>query len=115
MSNQLLMPKLGLTMEEGTLIEWYIKEGDSFTEGDLIYSVETEKLTNDVEANQSGEILEILVQEGETVPVKTPVANLVGYEGDSAAESKEEASQEEAEPKEDVQEKEVKKQKRNFL
>lgn len=80
MANVLLMPKLGLTMEKGTIIEWYIGEGDSFEQGDIIYSVETEKLTNDVEATTSGEILEILVNEGETVEVKTPVAKLVGYE-----------------------------------
>lgn len=86
MAKELLMPKLGLTMEEGTLIEWYISEGDSFEEGDLIFAVETEKLTNDVEATQSGEILEILVKEGETVPVKTPVARLVGYEAEAGEE-----------------------------
>jgi pyruvate dehydrogenase E2 component (dihydrolipoamide acetyltransferase) len=89
------MPKLGLTMEEGTIVEWYIGEGDSFEPGDIIYSVETEKLTNDVEATQSGEIMEIIINEGETAKVKTPVAKLVGYEeGDAeieaAAEEKEE-------------------------
>lgn len=111
MANQLLMPKLGLTMEEGTLIEWYVKEGDSFEEGDIIFAVETEKLTNEVEANQNGEILEILVEEGETVAVKTPVANLVGYEG-GAAESKEEVSQAEPQEKEVSEEKKVKKEKK---
>lgn len=95
MANVLLMPKLGLTMEEGTIVEWYIGEGDSFEPGDIIYSVETEKLTNDVEATQSGEIMEIIINEGETAKVKTPVAKLVGYEeGDAeieaAAEEKEE-------------------------
>jgi pyruvate dehydrogenase E2 component (dihydrolipoamide acetyltransferase) len=84
MAKELLMPKLGLTMEEGTLIEWYIEEGDSFQTGDLIFAVETEKLTNDVEANEDGELLEILVHEGETVAVKTPVARLVGYEEESS-------------------------------
>jgi pyruvate dehydrogenase E2 component (dihydrolipoamide acetyltransferase) len=95
MAKELLMPKLGLTMEEGTIVEWYVKEGDSFESGDLIFAVETEKLTNDVEANDDGEILEILVHEGETVKVKTPVARLVGYEGESAAEEKVEAENEE--------------------
>jgi len=98
MAKELLMPKLGLTMEEGTIVEWYIKEGDSFKSGDLIYAVETEKLTNDVEANDDGEILEILVQEGETVEVKTPVARLVGYEEESSAEEVE-AEEEEKEVK----------------
>ncbi|MDZ7673074.1 MAG: dihydrolipoamide acetyltransferase family protein [Halanaerobiales bacterium] len=90
MGKELLMPKLGLTMEEGTLIEWYVHKGDTFKTGDLLFSVETEKLTNDVEANEDGEILEILVQEGETVKVKTPVARLVGYEKESAVEKQKE-------------------------
>lgn len=89
MAKELLMPKLGLTMEEGTIVEWYIGEGDSFKSGDLIYAVETEKLTNDVEANDDGEILEILVHEGETVAVKTPVARLVGYQEENSAADKE--------------------------
>jgi pyruvate dehydrogenase E2 component (dihydrolipoamide acetyltransferase) len=100
MAKELLMPKLGLTMEEGTLIEWYIKEGDSFKTGDLIFAVETEKLTNDVEANEDGEILEILVHEGETVDVKTPVARLVGYQEESPAATEEiEAEKSETEVK----------------
>lgn len=97
MAKELLMPKLGLTMEEGTLIEWYIKEGDKFEAGDLIFAVETEKLTNDVEANDDGEILEILVHEGETVKVKTPVAKLVGYEEKSSEKSSEKITEESTE------------------
>lgn len=104
MAKVLLMPKLGLTMEEGTIVEWYVREGDSFEQGDLIYSVETEKLTNDVEATQSGEIMEIIVDEGETVEVKAPVAKLVGYEEDdseveAAAEAKEGKKEEETKKK----------------
>ncbi len=101
MAKELLMPKLGLTMEEGTIVEWYIGEGDSFEQGDLIYSVETEKLTNDVEATQSGEILEILVHEGETIAVKEPVARLVGYEAPAEEEAEEEEVEEKSEEKEE--------------
>lgn len=112
MAKELLMPKLGLTMEEGTIVEWYVHEGDSFEQGDLIYSVETEKLTNDVEATQSGEILEILVQEGETVPVKEPVARLVGYEAPAEEEAEEEeVVEEKAEEKKEVPPKKEKKSK----
>ncbi len=103
MAKELLMPKLGLTMEEGTLIEWYVEAGDKFESGDLIFAVETEKLTNDVEANEDGEILEILVQEGETVKVKTPVARLVGYQEESSA------AAEEAEVETEVKEEKVEK------
>ena len=73
MATELLMPKLGLTMTEGTIDEWKKKVGDEVHKGDIIYSVATDKLTNDVEAEADGVLLKILVAEGETVPCKTPV------------------------------------------
>jgi len=84
MAKELVMPKLGLTMEEGTIVKWYLAEGDKFKKGDFLFSVETEKITNDIEAEEAGEIAEILVEEGETVPFKTPVARLVGGEEDKS-------------------------------
>ena len=77
MATELLMPKLGLTMTEGTIDEWKKKEGDAVQKGEIIYSVATDKLTNDVEADADGVLLKILVAEGETVPCKT----LVGWIG----------------------------------
>ena len=73
MATELLMPKLGLTMTEGTIDEWKKKEGDKVEKGEIIYSVATDKLTNDVESECDGVLLKILVPEGETVPCKTPV------------------------------------------
>ncbi len=99
MANELVMPKLGLTMEEGTIVKWYLSEGDKFQKGDFIFSVETEKLTNDVEANEDGEIVEILVGEGETVKVKTPVARLVGWEEDESSKKPEKEDKVEPESK----------------
>ncbi|MBR7073819.1 MAG: 2-oxo acid dehydrogenase subunit E2, partial [Oscillospiraceae bacterium] len=77
MATELLMPKLGLTMTEGTIDEWKKKEGDAVQKGEILYSVATDKLTNDVEADADGVLLKILVAEGETVPCKT----LVGWLG----------------------------------
>ena len=77
MATELLMPKLGLTMTEGTIDEWKKKVGDPVQKGEIIYSVATDKLTNDVESECDGVLLKILVQEGETVPCKT----LVGWVG----------------------------------
>ena len=77
MATEILMPKLGLTMTEGTIDEWKKKEGDTVQKGEIIYSVATDKLTNDVEAETDGVLLKILVPEGETVPCKT----LVGWLG----------------------------------
>ena len=86
MATELLMPKLGLTMTEGTIDEWKKKEGDTVTKGEIIYAVATDKLTNDVEADCDGVLLKILVHEGETVPCKTAVG-WIGAAGEAVPES----------------------------
>ena len=77
MAIEVLMPKLGLTMEEGTIEEWKMKVGDTVKKGDILFSVATDKLTNDIEAEDDGVLISILVGEGETVPCKT----VIGYLG----------------------------------
>lgn len=72
----LVMPKLGLTMTEGLLAEWRVAAGASFAAGDVLFVVETEKIANEIEAQQAGSIETLLVNEGETVAVGTPVARL---------------------------------------
>lgn len=72
----LLMPKLGLTMTEGLLAEWRVKPGQAFAAGDVLLVVETEKIANEIEAQSAGVMGEILVREGETVPVGTVIAML---------------------------------------
>ena len=67
MATELLMPKLGLTMTEGTIDEWKVKEGDEVHKGDIIYSVATDKLTNDVDV-PCKEIVGWLGAAGEAVP-----------------------------------------------
>ena len=52
MASELLMPKLGLTMTEGTIDEWKKNVGDTVQKGEILYSVATDKLTNDVEAEE---------------------------------------------------------------
>ena len=54
MATEVLMPKLGLTMTEGTIEEWKYKEGDAVKKGDILFSVATDKLTNDVECEEDG-------------------------------------------------------------
>lgn len=68
------MPKLGLTMQEGLLSSWLVQPGAEVRPGDILFVVETDKIANEVEATQQGRIGEILVPEGETVPVGTVVA-----------------------------------------
>ena len=66
MATEVLMPKMGLTMTEGTIEEWKKKEGDAVKVGDVLFSVATDKLTNDVECDTDGTLLKILFGEGET-------------------------------------------------
>ncbi len=71
---QLLMPKLGLTMTEGTVVEWPIAVGAAFARGAVCVVVETDKVANEIEAPEAGRLLKVLVQEGETVPVGSVLA-----------------------------------------
>lgn len=74
MSIDVCMPRWGLTMKQGTLTKWYKKEGDPVQKGDDLFEVETEKITNIVEAYASGILFQIVVREGETIPVGTILA-----------------------------------------
>lgn len=84
--NDILMPKLGLTMTEGMIAEWAVQPGDHVQPGQLMFVVETEKVATEIPATSAGEMLEILVQKGETVPVGAVVARWTGS-GQSAAEA----------------------------
>ena len=81
MATLIKMPKMGATMTEGTLTNWIVKEGDTVEEGDAIFEVETDKLSNEIESYEDGTILKILVEEGTTVAGQTPVA-VIGEEGE---------------------------------
>ena len=82
MATEVLMPKLGLTMTEGTIEEWKIKEGEPVKKGDVLFSVATDKLTNDVEADADGVLLKILLPEGETADCKSVIA-YIGQPGEA--------------------------------
>lgn len=82
--SEFLMPSLGADMEAGTVYDWRVKPGDRVQRGDIIASVETDKGVIDVEVYIDGVVQEILVQEGENVPVGTALA-LIQAEGEAAA------------------------------
>lgn len=67
------MPKLGLTMTEGTVARWDVTPGSRFEAGDIIVVVETDKIAYDVEAPARGILQEVLVSAGNAVPVGTPI------------------------------------------
>lgn len=70
------MPSLGADMEEGRITEWLVKPGDEVTRGQIVVIVETEKSDIEVEVFQPGVIAELLIPEGEKVPVGTPIARI---------------------------------------
>ncbi len=82
MAFEVLMPQLGLTMEEGTVSEWKKHEGDTVKAGDVILEITTDKLTNEVTSESDGTLLKIVAQEGEDVPVKGLLA-YIGQPGEA--------------------------------
>ena len=73
---EITMPKLSDTMEEGTILSWRIKQGDSVARGDIIAEVETDKAAMEMEAFSAGTVTELRVPAGETVKVGTVLAVL---------------------------------------
>ena len=103
MAVEIVMPRLSDTMEEGRIIKWLKQVGDSVTEGEPLLEVETDKADIEVEAFDTGVLLEITVEEGETVQVGEKVG-LIGAEDEAAAKPtpvKEEPEEAEVEEKEE--------------
>ena len=81
MAYEVLMPQLGLTMEEGTVSQWLKKEGDEVKAGEAILEITTDKLTNEVVSEHDGVLLKIVAQEGDDIPVKGLLA-YIGQPGE---------------------------------
>jgi len=77
MAHEIIMPQLGLTMEEGTVSKWIKHEGDAVKTGEVILEITTDKLTNEVVSEYDGTLIKIVAQEGDDVPVK----GVLGYIG----------------------------------
>ena len=82
MAKVVVMPKLGLTMTEGTISSWLKKEGDAVKEGEPMFEVETDKLTNTIEASATGILRKIIAGEGSTVPVLDKIAVIAAADED---------------------------------
>lgn len=76
--NKVIMPKLGPEMEYGIIQKWLKKEGDKVKAGDVLLEIMTDKISIEVEANDSGYLKKILRFEGEEVPVTEPIAYIGG-------------------------------------
>ncbi len=80
MATEIKLPRLGQGMESGTIVKWLKSEGESVEKGEPLYELDTDKVTQEVEADASGVLLKIAIQEGE-VPVGQTVA-VIGEQGE---------------------------------
>ncbi|MCA1847503.1 MAG: 2-oxo acid dehydrogenase subunit E2 [Actinobacteria bacterium] len=95
---EVIMPKMGDAMEEGTLVKWLKSEGDEVSEGDAIAEIETDKVTLELEAENSGTLAQLIADEGQDIPVGGAIAFIQGEgeevperDGKAQAETSEEA------------------------
>jgi pyruvate dehydrogenase E2 component (dihydrolipoamide acetyltransferase) len=80
---EIVMPRLSDSMEEGTILTWMKQVGDEIKVGDEIVEIETDKANMAYESDVAGTLTEILAQEGETLPIGTPIAR-VGDDGEGS-------------------------------
>ena len=69
MKATLKLARVGMTMEEATVVRWAKQPGETFVEGEVLYEIETEKVTQEVEAPGNGSLIEILAPEGAEIAV----------------------------------------------
>jgi len=81
MLTEVILPQLGETMNEGTIVQWLVKEGDTVSKGDVLFQLESDKAVLDAEAPASGQVRKIFYPKGTTLPVLTVVA-LIGDPND---------------------------------
>src|SRR5215471_121091 len=84
MATDVSLPRLGQGMEAGTIVRWLKSEGDTVEKGEPLYELDTDKVTQEVEADASGVVLKILAGEGEEIEVGKRIA-VIGEEGEEVA------------------------------
>jgi len=84
MAETISMPKLGFDMAEGTLVRWVKQVGENINKGDVLAEIETDKATVEVESSAAGVVLQLIVNQGDVVPVNAPIA-VVGVAGEKVS------------------------------
>src|SRR3954466_8102858 len=90
MATEIKLPRLGQGMESGTIVKWLKSEGESVEKGEPLYELDTDKVTQEVEADASGVLLKIAVEEGEVEVGKTIA--VIGKQGEEVSISENGAS-----------------------
>src|SRR5689334_18416720 len=90
MATDVLMPRLSDSMEEGTVLKWIVQPGGEVKRGEPLVEIETDKANMTYEADTDGVLIEVLAQEGETLPIGQVIAR-IGEAGEKAGSSEQEA------------------------
>src|SRR4051794_31022920 len=96
MASEVVMPRLSDSMEEGTILKWLVSEGDEVKRGQEIVEIETDKANMTYEADTDGALIEIVAEEGDTLPIGEVIARIgePGEDSGQAAGGREEGSDE---------------------
>lgn len=81
---EIKMPKLGESITEGTIVSWSVKVGDMIQEDDVLFEVNTAKVSAEIPSPVAGKVVEILYKEGDTVAVGTVVA-IIDLDGEESS------------------------------
>src|SRR5882672_9428263 len=84
MSTDVMMPQMGESIAEGTIVRWIKKVGDAIDRDEPLFEISTDKVDAEIPSPAAGVLLEIKVKEGETVPVNSVVA-VIGAAGEKVA------------------------------
>ena len=98
---EIKMPKLGESITEGTIVSWSVKVGDVIQEDDVLFEVNTAKVSAEIPSPVAGKVVEILFKEGDTVAVGTVVA-VVDMGGEEASDEETASGKETPESKENA-------------
>lgn len=82
MATEYPLPKWGVTMESGTIAEWNVSVGDTVTEGHILASIDTDKITVDLEAPVAGVVAALLANEGDDVEVGASIITIASDKDD---------------------------------
>ena len=74
MRKEVIMPKIGLDMDEGTISSWLKKVGDTVAEGEALVEIETDKAVTEVQSTVNGKLVQIVANEGDTVEITKTIA-----------------------------------------
>lgn len=90
---ELKMPKMGESIEQATITKWFVKEGDTIVEDDVLLEIATDKVDSEIPSPVAGKIAKILFKTNELVPVGKVIALIQTDEGETIADTKEEPKQ----------------------